>query len=120
MDTTWIIKGPNNKITPFETAVQNCSRQELLPKGIKRMLKYWGIALLCILIPGLHFILVPAFFFLGIYLGFQTLKLNYKIIEGSFNCPECQKANALRDLWFKESIEPICQECGVQVTLTRS
>ena len=120
MNATWIIKSPNNKTTPLEAEVLSCNRKELMPRGLKRMAKFWGIALACVVVPVLHFILVPGFFILGIYFGSETLKLKYKIIDGTFTCPDCNKTNCLKDLWFKETQAPICQECGVQVILTRS
>jgi hypothetical protein len=67
--------------------------KERKTQAIKVLLTMWGLALLCVPIIVAHFILVPGFFFAGIFLSYKKLtagEMDAETADG--DCPSCGKA----------------------------
>jgi len=118
METKWIVRTNDFKEKPLNAEVIRCLRPELVLRATKKLFTFWGIALLSVLIPVLHFFLVPTFLFLGLFFGFRTLGYKFTIEDGSFVCPECSKNNPIKDLWFGDEARLRCEHCGIQTVIT--
>lgn len=85
-------KGQKSKTAnPAKMWIQSFNEKEQKVRAIKTLLKFWGIAALCILIPIAHFLLVPLFFVMGIV---KSLKLLHKAEDGLYakgTCPSCEQ-----------------------------
>lgn len=55
----------------------------------------WLIGAVCILVPILHFVLVPAFFLVGLLLAYYHWSSKGEILKGEFICPTCGKPNTI-------------------------
>ena len=68
------------------------------PERLKRALKFgglcWGLSLISVLLPGVHFILVPLFFISGPILAVIIYKQIASLQNGQGPCPFC-KANVV-------------------------
>jgi hypothetical protein len=51
--------------------------------------RWWGVALLCVLIPVAHFVLVPSFFLYGIYTFVQRFETTEQAADARGTCPDC-------------------------------
>ncbi|MFI5345739.1 MAG: hypothetical protein ACHQ51_05125 [Elusimicrobiota bacterium] len=81
--------------------------RNMLPKlGI-----FWGIALFCVLLPLIHFVLVPLFLCLGIYFSAKTAAVRGLIVSGSVPCPGCKKPNVLKPRPAQWPIAEVCTNC---------
>ena len=76
---------PNVDCTSKENA------QERMIRALKMGGLCWGFALVSILIPLAHFVLVPSFLIAGPIVGMYFYRLESMVIGGSGNCPACQK-----------------------------
>jgi hypothetical protein len=76
----------------------------------------WGVAVITVFVPILHFILVPGFLILGCVLGVTTWMETGEVLKGEISCPNCKKAVEL----VKGSEEwPKTMRCpGCSYTLT--
>lgn len=112
-------KGQKSKVDkPATMLVRNFTEKEQKIRAIKTLLKFWGIALLCVLIPVAHFILVPLFFIMGIM---KAVKLLHKAEDGLHaegDCPACEQQiqlnldnNAELPQWMD------CPECSEGIEL---
>ncbi len=72
---------------------------------------YWGIALFCVLFPLLHFILVPFFLLLGIFLSVRAGLARERMVDGSVLCPECKKPFSVKPALVRWPMNEVCQEC---------
>ena len=85
-------KGQKSKtVNPAKMWIQSFNEKEQKVRAIKTLLKFWGIAALCILIPIAHFLLVPLFFIMGIV---KFMKLLHKAEDGLYaegTCPSCEQ-----------------------------
>jgi predicted transporter len=90
---------------------------EIFRNVAKTLSIFWGIALFTVLIPGLHFVLTPSFFGIGIYLARKKQKTKMQIITGQVPCPKCKEAIKLKKADFSEGHSVICQLCVTSVKI---
>ena len=60
-----------------------------LRRGLLALAACWGLAAVTILVPIAHFVLVPGFFLLGIWLLVKRLGEDATIDSVSGDCPKC-------------------------------
>ena len=79
----------------------------------------WAIALLCVLVPMLHFILVPAFFLAGIFIFFMQMGIHFYLVSGEIRCPSCDKNMSLKPGAFDWPKREICMNCRADLTIDK-
>ncbi len=88
-------------------------------RALKALAICWAIALLCILIPILHFVLVPAFFFVGLFMFFMQMGIHYQLVSGQIQCPNCDKTMPLKPEAFDWPKREICSHCRADLTINK-
>lgn len=89
-----------------------------LIRAFKALALFWAIAIFCILIPMLHFVLVPAFLLVGIFMFFQQMGIHYYLIGGQIRCPSCEKEFDLKPVAFDWPKRDICPYCRADLTIS--
>lgn len=92
-------------------------RRENLIVGAKKLTLSWLVSLITVLAPLVHFVLVPAFFFLGIYLFLAQQKLSHVVRQGHFLCPACSGRTDLKVFRFRNEHRMSCAHCGIQLEI---
>jgi len=110
----------SDKIEYGTAEVQALTKDQLFFKALTYLTASWCVAVLCILIPILHFVLVPAFFFLGIYLAVRVTKLKHLILSGTIKCPHCSHDVSLPKSAANWPHSEICQNCSSVLRITPS
>ena len=95
------------------------SANQKVVNAFKKLLLFWLAAAFCILIPALHFLLVPLFFVLGIIAFSKTIKLNGKVIKGQAECPYCKHPVKIHPTLLAWPLKEICQSCGRAIRITK-
>lgn len=109
----------NSDHIEFGTAqIRVYSPREVLTKSLKTLGLFWGLALLSVLLPVVHFVSVPVLFGLGIYMTLRTRKLRKEIISGSIHCPHCRQAVEIRKAPLFDELTEICQNCASVVRIS--
>src|SRR5690606_20106040 len=96
-----IISSRENQ-TQGQIEIITWTKSQRIRKGLKLLIILWAIALFTVLIPILHFVLVPLFLLLGplgFYLGYSQTT-SYE--NGKGECPACKqsfKIVAAKDTW---------------------
>jgi hypothetical protein len=88
-----------------------------LGRGLRALAICWGIAIFCILIPILHFVLVPLFLLIGILMFVQQYGQKYFFIAGAIQCPSCQTELKPSNGAFDWPKREICSHCRADLTL---
>lgn len=88
-------------------------------RAIKALLICWFIAAFCILVPILHFVLVPAFLLVGVFMFFHQMSVTTHLISGSVRCPSCQNEMSLKPMAFDWPKREICTNCRSDLTLEK-
>lgn len=88
-------------------------------RALRALGKWWGIALLSILIPVAHFVLVPSFLLFGLYQFLDRLGAALVPFDARGTCPDCgtDQAFELAARWRIPQLVS-CHECHRGLRLT--
>jgi hypothetical protein len=86
--------------------------QMILMNSLKKLGMFWGMAVISVFLPVVHFVLVPLFLILGVVFMIRARKYRYEITSGQVPCPRCQKEIVLGKAAFIEFHDEICQHCA--------
>ncbi len=79
----------SGEFSPADMHVVTFTQQEQKMRALKSLLTFWGIAILCVLIPIAHFLLVPGFFIGGIIMASRRWKITEEGIDTTGACHAC-------------------------------
>lgn len=79
----------------------------------------WGIALLCVFIPILHFFLVPLGLIIGLFLFYRNFKFQELLLDGQISCPGCQHQFQAKTVAFNWPKQESCSACGLELILKK-
>jgi hypothetical protein len=105
--------------TPGYAIRRDLTTAERLQRGGKTLGVCWLVAFVCIFVPILHFILVPLFFLLGLFLGGSVWMSKSEILEGEITCPNCKKVNQLPKDAESWPMQRRCEGCSFSLTIER-
>ena len=91
---------------------------ERMMNALKKLVLYWLISIVSILVPVAHFVLVPLFFFLGIFFFYRSYKSQGKVLAGEVPCPHCQVVLKLNPQELQWPVSEICQSCARVVRIS--
>lgn len=98
--------------------VRTYSPREIMTKSLKSLAIFWGIAIVSILLPIVHFVSVPAFFLIGIFTALRARKYHEEFISGEITCPHCSKQITIGKTPIIWPVPVICQSCASVVSVT--
>lgn len=110
----------SDKIEYGTAEVLALSKDQLFFKALAYLTACWCTAIVCILVPALHFVLVPAFFFLGIFLAVRVTKQRHLILSGQITCPHCSQEVILLKSAADWPHSEICQNCSSVLRISPS
>lgn len=84
---------------------------EKMKRAMQRLGMFWGMALLSVLIPVAHFILVPLFFLIGPFLSYKAYKEEGALEACDIICPECKKASTFDKNSGEWPLHQPCPQC---------
>lgn len=97
--------------------IRQLGLKERMTTGFKKLGFFWLIALGVLFIPILHFILVPLFFFLGLFFCIRICMQLELVDQGNGKCPACSNEivfGSARPVW---PLNEICPKCAEELTL---
>lgn len=97
--------------TQASLAVGKMETLQSVQLALKYLGIWWGAALLCVLIPVFHFVLVPAGLLIGIWAATKQFRYQDYISEGKISCPKCSAEMTLKDMPFNWPIRQTCPQC---------
>ena len=106
------------KKVQFTASEHIFSQNEKIKRGLKSFFIFFIIALLCILIPILHFVLVPGFFIFAIYKFVSTTREMGNISNADFKCPSCNQQIQLKNISLQFPRKEHCPGCRNSLKIT--
>src|SRR2546429_5523276 len=91
----FLLKGYHGVPTSGTVTIREFNRDERVRRALAGLGKWWGIAVLSVLIPVAHFVLVPSFLAYGAWQFFQRLGTVDLVIDARGTCPDCGTEQAL-------------------------
>lgn len=103
------VLGQDEDSTSGTAEIRELTRGEVLKNVLKILGLFWGLALLSVFLPVIHFFLVPAFILSGLAAAVRARKHRQEIVQGSVSCPNC---SALNQLQKKSVLWPQTETCA--------
>jgi hypothetical protein len=108
----------SDKITIGETEIRKYSSRQILNQVLMKLGLYWGLAIFSVLLPVVHFVLVPLFLFLGIFTAYRARRIRVEILFGKIECPHCGKLVTIPTTAAQWPHSEICQCCCTTVRIS--
>lgn len=110
---------------PEQTSVGNIevnywNSSERMMRGGKLLGGAWFAAALSILVPVLHFVLVPLFLLLGPLLFYIAYQQEESVIGGQVPCPACAQPVKVSGGKLKWPIFDHCSSCQTRVRIEKA
>jgi len=111
------LSGYHGAPTAATLLVATYDRSQRLRRAFKALAGFWGAMLVSVFIPIAHFVLVPSFFFVGIWQFFRRLKTAELVRGAHGRCPDCgaEQDFELASAGFPQSVA--CMSCHRGLTL---
>ena len=107
------LSGYHGTPTQGTATVLSFSRSERLGRAFRGLGKWWGVALLCVLIPVAHFILVPSFALYGLWQFVRRANTAELTTNAWGTCPDCSTEQSLELAPQWRAPQPVtCRHCG--------
>jgi hypothetical protein len=92
-------------------------KKERTTRALKALGMTWGLAIISILIPILHFILVPTLILAGPIVFSWIAGQERVILGGKGTCPECNKEFEIVRSPAKWPLSDICNHCKAELKI---
>jgi hypothetical protein len=113
------IRGLGDKVSPGTVEHQAWQKRERTLRALKALGITWGLAVAAVLIPLLHFVLVPLLLLAGPAVFVWIAGQEEMILGGRGTCPECGKPLEIAKSTVKWPLKDICTHCHAQLTVER-
>jgi len=111
-EQAFTLSGYSGSPTQGTVTVQEFTREERVRRALRGLGKWWGIALLSVLIPVAHFILVPSFLLYGIWQFVQRFGTSSLATGARGTCPDCHTEQAFELSTGWRLPQPVtCRNC---------
>jgi len=114
------LSGYHGTPTPATLLVVYFDRRGRLRRALKGLAGFWGAMVVSVFLPIAHFVLVPSFFFLGIWQFFRRLEAAEQVRGAHGRCPDCgtEQDFELGSRRFPQSVT--CAGCHRGLTLANA
>ena len=115
-----MLHGYHGEPTAGSVTIHEFTREQRVRRALGALGKWWGVALLSVLIPVAHFVLVPSFAAYGVWQFFQRIGTAQLASEARGTCPDCGTEQSLELAARWRTPQPVtCRHChrGLRLTL---
>ncbi len=111
-------KAPGLRPSAGSARIRALQPWERIRNALPKLGTFWGIGLFCVLLPLVHFILVPLFLCLGIYFAAKTAAVRGLVVSGAAPCPGCGSPYVLKPGLAQWPIADVCGGCRRDLELS--
>lgn len=104
--------------THGQAELATLSSAERFSRAAKKGGVFFAIALVCILVPMLHFVLVPGFLIVAIVFFTKTMSEHQLIRSADGPCPACKEKIHFNGPINAKGSKEICPNCRTLVTMS--
>lgn len=116
---TWSLRTNDFKREPLNTVVTTPPKKDVIVISLKKLGFHWGIAVFCVFVPVLHFILVPLFLLIGVLSFTKQYKYKYQLTEARPLCPHCRNSFIIKNIYFSDGQKINCDLCQTQLVIEK-
>ncbi len=112
------INSASGKEITVNFALRTLNAQERKKQALKALGLFWGLSLLSLPLPPIHWITVPGFFLFGIYWALRKLREGVYLENLAFPCPECGEEVKLPPQGKQNPLPFVCPHCRYGLKLS--
>lgn len=105
------IENLGDQFGEYEFMLTQFDKNQRLKLASKKLAIFWTLAIFFVLIPVLHFVLVPSFLILGVVMFTRQMAQTSIIVEAQAQCPNCKHELILKNLKPQFPINDYCPNC---------
>ncbi|QLY27014.1 hypothetical protein [Bdellovibrio sp. KM01] len=105
--------------TSGELEIKVFNQADKTRTALKKLALWWGLSLISVLLPVVHFVLVPLFFFLGFFFAWKGFKSEGQVLDGRTTCPHCGNPVNVGKGELNWPVTEICQSCARVVRMEK-
>jgi hypothetical protein len=106
--------------TTGKVKIVTWTQQDRMMRAFKFLGLAWAIGLFCVIIPILHFVLVPGMAIVGI-IGFGFLySQGSLVLGGEAECPHCKHTFKIAKAKNHFPMDEVCESCKTNVSIEPS
>ena len=99
--------------------LQRWDKKERTMRALKTLGGCWGLAIFCIFLPIIHFIMVPLLILAGPIVAGWIYNQEQVILGGKGECPNCHKEIEIVRTAVKWPISDLCNHCNSELKITQ-
>jgi hypothetical protein len=108
---TGTFKTIDDQISNFSCTWEELNSSQKMKRSLQCLGAFWAGSVLSVLIPILHFVLVPGFFIAGIVLSVRLYRQDILLKDVEGVCPNCQKPLIFKKLVYGPEMKERCANC---------
>jgi hypothetical protein len=81
---------------------------------------FWGLAVVSVLLPVVHFVLVPALLIAGPITALARYRRASGVLGGEGVCPECDALLTVESAADEWPFSEVCETCGAAVRIQKA
>jgi hypothetical protein len=112
---TVLVRNDLDKQSSAELMIESLSAGGRFKRALKPLAICWGAAILCVLIPVLHFFLVPSGILLGLFLFYRQMTFHELLVGGLITCPQCSQGYQVATAAFNWPKRENCPQCEAEL-----
>ncbi len=105
------------KVSQGEVEQKIWDKRERTMRGLKALGVSWGLAVFAVVIPILHFVLVPLLLVIGPFAFYYVAGQKEIILGGKGLCPECEREFEIVRSTAKWPLSDLCNHCHAQLKI---
>lgn len=111
------IRGTAGAESEGEVFIRTWTLAERRRRSLIILAKCWGAAAIAVVVPMLHFVLVPVLVIVGPIWGWFLKRQERIILGGSGTCPKCSEPFKIERALDRWPLSDICDRCHAHVTI---
>lgn len=111
------IVSSDEKVAHGLVYIQEWTHPQRVKRSIQWGLIFLGIALFCVFIPILHFVLVPLFLLVAPVAAYSTYTREKVVLGGTGHCPKCLEVLPIEKSSVDWPIRDLCTRCQTAVQI---
>lgn len=112
MKVTLQIRDSQREPVPAQLEVESFSLGQRVGRAVVRLVALWGLAVGAVLIPLLHFVLVPGLALLGPVFAYLAFRPTVKVRSETIVCPKCGQASSIEEGATGWPVTLRCSQCS--------
>ena len=111
------VRAPDGLTRAEEITLIRWERPARMKRALRTLGYFWAGALFSVILPGLHFILVPGLFLAGPIVAWWLFDQESVVAGGEADCPRCAKRFVIARHKTDASWDELCNHCQTQVKI---